>query len=41
MKKALLVIDVQAGMYTAGMPVHNEGKLIRNIARTYSRMSFK
>ncbi|HHT7190835.1 TPA: cysteine hydrolase family protein [Bacillus cereus] len=23
MKKALIVIDVQAGMYTAGMPVHN------------------
>lgn len=28
MKKALIVIDVQAGMYTAGMPVHNGEKFL-------------
>ncbi|WP_243526556.1 cysteine hydrolase family protein [Bacillus pseudomycoides] len=31
MKKALLVIDVQEGMYTAGMPVHNGQKLIKTL----------
>lgn len=35
MKKALIVIDVQAGMYTAGMPVHNGGKFFTNTARAY------
>ena len=34
MKKALIVIDVQAGMYTAGMPVHN-GESFTNTARAY------
>ncbi|EJR54337.1 hypothetical protein IIM_02066 [Bacillus cereus VD107] len=31
MKKALIVIDVQAGMYTAGMPVHNGEKLLETL----------
>ncbi|MBY0597583.1 cysteine hydrolase family protein [Bacillus bingmayongensis] len=31
MKKSLLVIDVQEGMYTAGMPVHNGQKLIETL----------
>ncbi|EEK61601.1 Acetyltransferase, GNAT [Bacillus cereus 172560W] len=31
MKKALIVIDVQAGMYTAGMPVHNGGKFLQTL----------
>lgn len=31
MKKALLVIDVQAGMYTAGMPVHNGEKFLETL----------
>ena len=30
MKKALIVIDVQAGMYTAGMPVHNGEKFYKH-----------
>lgn len=31
MKKALLVIDVQAGMYTAGIPVHNGEKFLETL----------
>ncbi|WP_227493776.1 cysteine hydrolase family protein [Bacillus cereus] len=31
MKKALIVIDVQAGMYTAGMPVHNGEKFLETL----------
>ncbi len=31
MKKALLVIDVQEGMYTAGGPVHNGQELLENL----------
>lgn len=31
MKKALIVIDVQAGMYTAGMPVHNGEKFLQTL----------
>ncbi|MGF9966173.1 cysteine hydrolase family protein [Bacillus rhizoplanae] len=31
MKQALVVIDVQEGMYTAGMPVHNGLDLIENL----------
>ncbi|MFA2647902.1 isochorismatase family protein, partial [Bacillus paranthracis] len=31
MKKALLVIDVQAGMYTAKMPVHNGEKFLQTL----------
>ncbi|MED0905857.1 cysteine hydrolase family protein [Bacillus nitratireducens] len=31
MKKALIVIDVQAGMYTAGIPVHNGEKFLETL----------
>lgn len=31
MKKALIVIDVQAGMYTAKMPVHNGEKFLQTL----------
>ncbi|MGV2486286.1 UNVERIFIED_CONTAM: cysteine hydrolase, partial [Bacillus mycoides] len=31
MKKALIVIDVQVGMYTAGMPVHNGEKFLETL----------
>ncbi|PGZ95488.1 cysteine hydrolase [Bacillus pseudomycoides] len=31
MKQALVVIDVQEGMYTAGMPVYNGSDLLRNL----------
>ncbi|WP_440604137.1 cysteine hydrolase family protein [Bacillus sp. GB_SG_008] len=31
MKQALIVIDVQEGMYTAGVPVHNRSGLLQNL----------
>lgn len=30
-EKALIVIDVQAGMYTAGIPVHNGEKFLETL----------
>ncbi|MEI4828462.1 cysteine hydrolase family protein [Bacillus sp. FJAT-53711] len=31
MKQALVVIDVQEGMYTVGIPVHNGSRLLQNL----------
>ncbi|SFC72901.1 Nicotinamidase-related amidase [Bacillus sp. 491mf] len=37
MKQALIVIDVQEGMYTVGIPVHNGSELLRNLQEVIQR----